>query len=171
MPRLEWAWCDRTQRTCSQKREASGELFSVGIKTYHINFIHNTTSTSILEFFFSPQLCNLNDNRVHARKTQKGLKTVFQKSNSMFLLKIMKRDISPNSAKHILLIEMALGDSISRRNKNPTKIWHHQVMIIWPGLHTLTSPTLKMKTQAHSPWGSDPCPFAKARDSGVISYC
>lgn len=46
--------------------------------------------TSILEISsFSPQLCNLNDNSVHTRGTQGEWKTVLQKSNSIFLLKIM----------------------------------------------------------------------------------
>lgn len=71
-------------------------------------FVHSMPLTSVLEIsFFSPQLCNLNDNSVHTRKTQGGWKTVLQKSNSIFLLKIMKRNISPNSAEHILLIETA----------------------------------------------------------------
>lgn len=99
---------DTAQRICSPTRKVSGRLVSVREKTHPINFIHNMTSPSILEFFFSLKLCNLNDNSVHGGKTQKGLKIVLQKSNSMFLLKIMKRNISPTSAKHILLIEMAI---------------------------------------------------------------
>lgn len=126
-------------------------------------FVHSMPLTSVLEIsFFSPQLCNLNDNSVHTRKTQGGWKTVLQKSNSIFLLKIMKRNISPNSAEHILLIETAAYNpgwfDIKREQtfyKDPTWQGVHRL----PALHTLTGPRLKMKIQSVNP-GERSVPFS-----------
>ena len=162
-------------RVGSKMWQVTGKLLSGGKKKKSLYiFVHSMTLTSVLEIrFFSPQLCNLNDNSVHTRKTQGGWKTMLQKSNSIFLLKIMKRNISPNSAEYILLIETATynpGWFDIKREQTFYKDLTWQGVHRLPALHTLTGPRLKWK-YSQSTLGSDPCPFPKALDCGVISCC
>lgn len=146
--------------------QVTGKLLSGGKKKKKNHCIYLFIAWLSLLFlklaFFSPQLCNLNDNSVHMRGTQGEWKTVLQKSNSIFLLKIMKRNISPNSAEHILLIETAAYNpgwfDIKREQtfyKDPTWQGVHRL----PALHTLAGPRLKMKIQSVKP-GERAVPFS-----------
>lgn len=150
--------CTLKQRGCQE-----GCFLWVEKNSPH-KFIHNMASTSILDFFFPPKLHNLNDNRVHARKMQKGLKIMLQKSNSMFLLKIMKRNISPNSAEHTLLMEMAVCNPGWFNSKKKQKFYKDLTSLgdnnfPWPAYSG--SPKIEHENTDTQPLGSEPCPFIR----------
>lgn len=79
----------------------------------------------------------------------------------MFPLKIMKRNIFPSSAEHILLIETAyttLGHSISKGNKNSAKIWHYQEINRLQGCKPWEAPKWSWKHR-HATLGDPRWPF------------
>lgn len=51
---------------------------------------------------FSPELCNLDDNSIHAMRNAEGIETRAPEKAIQLLLKMMKRNASLNSAEHIL---------------------------------------------------------------------
>lgn len=51
---------------------------------------------------FSPKLCNLYDNSIHAKRNAEGIETCAPEKAIQFLLKTMKRNASLNSAEHVL---------------------------------------------------------------------
>lgn len=62
-------------------------------KIHHTHFAQHVTSTSIE--IFSPELCNLDDNSIHAKRNAEGIETHAPEKAIRFLLKNDEKETHP----------------------------------------------------------------------------